>query len=169
MDRISSIDITYEGVPRLITFDSGNHPVVLPGSKITLNHTIHFSLTPEGQKVPLPQTNVPVEVADYTKRYLPTAHPTRGSGINVFSLLRYHSDMQPHGNRAYPRDRMFHNRTSVTPSTSKFRITGTGHTTGSLHRQQCRTPVQPDNRYRPHIGHRGKYRMELTYKDIERV
>ena len=64
MDRISSIDITYEGVPRLITFDSGNHPVVLPGSKITLNHTIHFSLTPEGQKVPLPQTNVPVEVAD---------------------------------------------------------------------------------------------------------
>lgn len=64
MDRVSSIDITYEGVPRQITFDSGNQPVAQPGSKSVLKQTVRFSLTKDGQKVILPQADVPVETAD---------------------------------------------------------------------------------------------------------
>lgn len=64
MDRISSIDITYEGAPRRITFDSDNHPMILTGSEVTLNHTVHFSLGADGQKVALPQAGAPVEVSD---------------------------------------------------------------------------------------------------------
>lgn len=99
MDRISSIDITYEGVPRLITFDSGNHPGCLArfGNYVEPYHS--FLPAPgrtKGSASPNKCSGRSGRLYSrwgYTKRYLPTAHPTRGSGINVFSLLRYHSDM----------------------------------------------------------------------------
>lgn len=64
MDRISSINITYKNVPRQIKFNADNLPVVQEGSETTVEHTVAFSLSTEGQKVALPQTGVPVEVAD---------------------------------------------------------------------------------------------------------
>lgn len=64
MDRVSSIDITYDGVPHQITFNSGKQPVAQPGSESVLKHTVRFSLTEDGQKVILPQANAPVEIAD---------------------------------------------------------------------------------------------------------
>lgn len=64
MDRISSIDVTYEEVPRIITFEADTIPVALSGSEVTLNQTIRFSLTEVGQKVVLPQEGVPVEIND---------------------------------------------------------------------------------------------------------
>lgn len=68
MDRVSSIDITYEGVPRQITFDSGKHPVAQPGLESVLKQTVRFSLTKNGQKVILPQADAPVEIADSIPR-----------------------------------------------------------------------------------------------------
>lgn len=64
MDRVSSIDVTYEGVPRLVTFGAGNEPVALAGSESTINHIVRFSLMDDGQKVNLPQEEISVEVAD---------------------------------------------------------------------------------------------------------
>lgn len=64
LDRISSIDITYKGVPRQVTFDAANKPVALAGDEGTLHHTIHFLQTEEGLKVNLPQPGIPVETAD---------------------------------------------------------------------------------------------------------
>ena len=64
MDRVSSIDVVYEGSPRIITFGTDTIPVALSGSEATLNQTIRFSLTEVGQKVALPQEGVPVEIND---------------------------------------------------------------------------------------------------------
>ncbi|MCD8182597.1 MAG: DUF5031 domain-containing protein [Bacteroides sp.] len=64
LDRVSSIDIAYESMPRQITFDVDDLPVSMAGSEDVLNHTVNFSLNEDGQKVVLPQTGVPVEVAD---------------------------------------------------------------------------------------------------------
>lgn len=64
LDRVSSIDITYDRVPRQITFDANNLPVSVAGDEKVLNHRVRFSLTEDGQKVTLPQTGVPVEIAD---------------------------------------------------------------------------------------------------------
>lgn len=62
LDRISSIDITYTGIPRQISFDADNKPVA--GDEGTFNHSVRFALDAEGLKVSLPQTGVPVETAD---------------------------------------------------------------------------------------------------------
>lgn len=64
LDRISSIDITYQNAPLQIKFDASNKPVPVPGSTVPLHHTVRFSLTADGQKVELPQTGIPVEVND---------------------------------------------------------------------------------------------------------
>lgn len=64
LDRISSIDITYKGVPRQVTFDAANQPVALTGGEGTLHHTVRFLQTEEGLKVNLPQPGLPVETAD---------------------------------------------------------------------------------------------------------
>lgn len=64
LDRVSSIDIAYENVPRQITFDVDNLPVSVTGSEDALNHMVRFSLSKDGQKVALPQTGVPVEISD---------------------------------------------------------------------------------------------------------
>lgn len=62
LDRVSSIDITYRGVPHHITFDAANKPVAVDGTERVLNHSICFSLSEKGQKVELPQ--FPVEKND---------------------------------------------------------------------------------------------------------
>ncbi len=64
LDRIFSIVIKYNGVPRQITFDANNHPVAITGSDVSLSHTIHLAQTLNGQKVNLPQVGVPIETAD---------------------------------------------------------------------------------------------------------
>lgn len=64
LDRVSSIDITYESVPRKIMFDAANLPVSVTGANRRLTHTVRFSLSEDGQKVALPQTGIPVEIAD---------------------------------------------------------------------------------------------------------
>lgn len=64
LDRVSSIDIAYESIPRQITFDVNNLPVSVTGSEGILNHTVRFSQSEDGQKVVLPQSGIPVETAD---------------------------------------------------------------------------------------------------------
>lgn len=64
MDRVSSIDLTYRGVPRLITFDAGNNPVAVDGLESTVSRSVRFTLTEDGQKVVLPQEDISVETAD---------------------------------------------------------------------------------------------------------
>lgn len=64
LDRVSSIDLKYEGVTRQIKFDTDKKLVAVSGSEnMVLKHAIRFSLTEE-QKVILPQKGVPVEVAE---------------------------------------------------------------------------------------------------------
>lgn len=65
LDRISSVDITYTGVPRQVSFDADNNPVA--GNEGTFNHSVRFALDTDGLKVSLPQTGVPVEIADSIK------------------------------------------------------------------------------------------------------
>lgn len=62
LDRISSIDITYQGVPHYITFDAAHRPVAGDGAEGVLHHNVRFSLSERGQKVELPQ--FPVEEND---------------------------------------------------------------------------------------------------------
>lgn len=77
LDRVSSIDIAYENVPRQITFDANNLPVSIPGAEEVLNHSVRFSLTEDGQKVALPQTGVPVEISDS----IPGGAILKGTGL----------------------------------------------------------------------------------------
>lgn len=65
LDRISSIDITYTGVPRQVSFDADNKPVA--GNEGTINHSVRFAFDTDGLEVSLPQTGVPVEIADSIK------------------------------------------------------------------------------------------------------
>ena len=67
LDRISSIDITYTGVPRRVAFGAENTPVAITESGTTVKHSVRFTLDAEGLKVPLPQTGVPVETNDSIK------------------------------------------------------------------------------------------------------
>lgn len=64
LDRIYSMDITYENVPLQINFDNKNQPVPERTLQKSLKHTIHFSQTDNGLKVVLPQPGIPVETAD---------------------------------------------------------------------------------------------------------
>lgn len=64
LDRISSIDITYQGVARQIRFDDNNLPVAQAGTEEILNHTVNFSLDENSLMVKLPQEGVPVETSD---------------------------------------------------------------------------------------------------------
>lgn len=64
LDRISSIDITYQNAPLQIKFDADNKPVPMPDSKITLQHTVRLALTAEGQKVDLSNQGTAVETND---------------------------------------------------------------------------------------------------------
>lgn len=60
-DRVSSIDVKYEGVPRLIKFDMDNKPVSVSGSEIVLNHVVCFS-PDEELKVDLSKENESVKM-----------------------------------------------------------------------------------------------------------
>lgn len=65
LDRVSCIELTYQNVPRRITFDADNQPVASatdPGS--TLKNVVRLSTTENGLKVNLPQPGVPVETSD---------------------------------------------------------------------------------------------------------
>lgn len=64
LDRVSSVDITYEGVPLQIGFDGENKPLAVASPSKTMKHTIRFTQTQNGLKVPLPQQGIPVEVND---------------------------------------------------------------------------------------------------------
>lgn len=68
LDRVSSVDIAYAGVPRRITFDENNLSVNIAGTEDVLNHSVRFALSEDGQKVVLPQAGVAVETADSIPR-----------------------------------------------------------------------------------------------------
>lgn len=64
LDRVFGIELTYQNVPRRITFDADNQPVASatdPGT--TLTNVVRFSTTGNGLKVNLPQPGVPVETS----------------------------------------------------------------------------------------------------------
>lgn len=65
LDRVSSIDIAYKGVARMVTFDENQRPIALAGSNKELKHTVSFTLSADSlAAVKLPQAGVPVEIAD---------------------------------------------------------------------------------------------------------
>ena len=65
LDRVSSIDISYKGVARMVTFDENQCPIALAGSNKELKHTVSFTLSADSlATVKLPQEGVPVEIAD---------------------------------------------------------------------------------------------------------
>ncbi len=64
LDRIFSLDITYEGIPLQVGFDGENKPFPVASLSKTVKHTIRFSQTEDSLRVILPQAGVPVEVAD---------------------------------------------------------------------------------------------------------
>lgn len=94
LDRISSIDITYQGVARAVRFDENNLPITQPGTEKELNNTVRFSLSKDSLlTVNIPQEGVPVEKADSIHKgaiLQGACLPPSQAGIRVSMTFHYY-------------------------------------------------------------------------------
>lgn len=103
LDRISSIDIAYQGVARIVRFDGKNLPVAQPGTEKELNHTVRFSLSGDSLlAVKLPQEGVPVEISDSIVGgaiLKGACLPPSQAGVRVSMTFHYYDTTPVCGNR----------------------------------------------------------------------